>query len=269
MSPLTHIAVWSLPLLSLAVTAAWLRQKRTGNAGIIDVLWTVSIGVLAIAYAAAGDGWWARRLLVGGLAGAWSLRLGWHLWQRVSSESEDGRYAILRERWGDRFENFMLWFFQGQAVLAWLLGLTFLVLAGSSHEGWRVVDLVAVVLWAVSVGGESLADAQLRRFRADPNNKGKTCRAGLWKWSRHPNYFFEWIHWTVYPVLGIGVPLGWSLWAVPALMLFLVLKVTGIPPTEEQSLRSRGEDYRRYQRETNAFFPGPPKSLSASTVQSS
>ena len=105
----------------------------------------------------------------------------------------------------------------------------------------------------------SLADRQLSAFKADPANRGRTCRQGLWRWSRHPNYFFEWVHWLAY------VPLAWgsSWWPAtllaPAIMLYLVTKVTGIPPTEAQSLRSRGEDYADYQRTTSAFFPWPPR----------
>ena len=254
----------SLPLIALGVLLAvmgmaWVRQRQTGNAGVVDVIWAGSLGVLAVLYACMAEGWGPRRLLVGALAGLWSARLTLHLWRRVSSEAEDGRYAILRERWGARFQSWLFLFFQGQAVLAVLLSLNFLVLSSAVDAGWRVTDLAAVVLWIVSIAGEGLADRQLSAWRRNPSNAGKTCRTGLWAWSRHPNYFFEWLHWVVYPQLAIGLPWGWALWLTPAGMLFLVLKVTGIPPTEEQSLRSRGDDYRAYQRTTNAFFPGAPR----------
>jgi len=253
------LPLWGLLGLVLAMSLAWRRQRRTGNAGVVDVLWTFGIGLLAVLYALAADGWGPRRLLVGVLAGAWSARLGWHLAVRVASEQEDGRYANLRRRLGQRFDGWMFWFFQAQAALAVLLSLAFLVPSLATAPGWRPQDGLAVALWLLSIGGESLADRQLRLWRANPANRGVTCRAGLWRYSRHPNYFFEWIHWTVYPVLSIGLPYGWTLWFAPLLMLFLVLRVTGIPPTEEQSLKSRGEDYRDYQRTTNAFFPGPPR----------
>jgi len=248
-----------LIVLSLAMVWAWARQRRTGNAGVVDLLWTASLGLLALVYATLLDGWAPRRVLVAVLAGAWSARLTLHLYQRIRSEAEDGRYAILRERWGTRFQAWMFWFFQAQAVLAWLLSLTFLGLCVAQPEGWRIWDAVGVVIWISSVAGETVADQQLHAWRSNPANKGKTCRSGLWRYSRHPNYFFEWMHWLVYPVLGIGLPVGLALWLTPASMLFLVVKVTGIPPTERQSLRSRGDDYRAYQRETNAFFPGPVK----------
>lgn len=251
---------------SVAMLAAWMLQRRTRNAGIVDVLWTASLGALAITYAVVEDGWWPRRLLVAGIAGLWSLRLTWHLARRVSSEPEDGRYAELRESLGAAFDRWMFWFFQAQALLAGLLSLAFRVPMLADRPGWRVFDLLAVGIFVVSLAGESLADRQLAAWRADPRNRGVTCRAGLWRYSRHPNYFFEWLHWLVYPVLAIGLPYGLGLWFAPALMLFLVLRVTGIPPTERQSLRSRGEDYRAYQRTTNAFFPGPPRAATPTEV---
>jgi steroid 5-alpha reductase family enzyme len=254
----------TLPLIALAalfpiMALAWRRQRSTKNAGIVDLIWAGSLGVMAACYAALADGWGPRRALVAVLAGLWSARLTWHLFQRVTSEAEDGRYAILRERWAGNFESFTFWFFQAQAVLAVLLSLTFLLLCTADETGWRLQDGFAGLLWLVALCGESLADRQLHAWRRKPANRGRTCRTGLWAFSRHPNYFFEWLNWLVYPVLGIGLDWGWSLWIAPVLMLFLVLKVTGIPPTEEQSLRSRGDDYRDYQRTTNAFFPGPPK----------
>jgi len=256
------IPLTALGALSAALAVAWRRQRLTGNAGIVDLIWAASLGIMALSYATLATGWGPRRALVAGLAGLWSARLTWHLARRVSREAEDGRYAILRERWADRFDPWMFWFFQAQGLLAVLLSLVFLVLCRAPETGWRSQDLLAALLWIVSIGGESIADHQLARWRAIPGNRGRTCRHGLWGFSRHPNYFFEWLHWLVYPVLGIGLAWGWSLWLAPAVMLFLVLKVTGVPPTEEQALRSRGDDYRAYQRTTNAFFPGPIRGAS-------
>ena len=238
---------------------AWWRQRSTRNAGVVDLLWGAGIGLLAVFYAWTGAGWGPRRLLVGALAGFWSLRLTLHLAQRVFSEAEDGRYARLREELGERFDGWMFWFFQAQAVLAVGLSLVFFALCNAQLEGWRVADFLGVSLWVLSIAGEALADHQLRAFRSDPAHRGRTCRSGLWRYSRHPNYFFEWIHWLSYPVLGWGLAWGGALWIAPGVMLFLVVKVTGIPPTEEQSVRSRGDDYREYQRTTNAFFPGPTR----------
>jgi len=105
--------------------------------------------------------------------------------------------------------------------------------------------------------GESAADRQLQRWRAEPTNRGRTCRIGLWRFSRHPNYLFEWLHWFTYPLLGLGLPQGGLLWLAPAGMFLLIRFVSGVPPTEAQALRSRGDDYRDYQRSTHPFLPLP------------
>jgi len=259
----------SLLALSVVMTWGWRRQRRTANAGIVDSIWAASLGLMAVLYALFCDGWWPRRLLVAVLAGAWSARLTLHLARRVASEPEDGRYADLRERWGDRFDPWLFWFFQAQAALAVLLSLAFLTPMTADVARWRAVDALGVALWVVSIAGETVADHQLARWRARRENRGRTCRAGLWRYSRHPNYFFEWVHWLVYPVIASGLPYGWLTWLAPAAMLTLVLFVTGIPPTEQQSLRSRWDDYRRYQRTTNAFFPGPPRSPRLRAVEPS
>lgn len=259
---------WSLPLaglaaLSAAMALAWRRQRSTGDAGIVDLVWTAGIGALALLYCAAADGYGPRRALVAALAGAWSLRLSLHLAARLRTGVEDGRYRQLRESLGARFQGWMFWFFQAQALLAVLLSLVFLVLASARAAPLGPWELAGTLLFAAALAGESAADRQLARFRADPANRGRTCRAGLWRFSRHPNYFFEWLHWVAWAVLGASVERGALLWLAPAAMLFLVLRVTGVPPTERQALRSRGEDYRAYQRTTSTFFPWPPRGSSS------
>lgn len=249
----------SAGLAALAMGLAWRRQLHTRNAGWVDFLWAVGVGLVAQFHALTAAGWLPRRLLVAALAGWWSLRLARHLARRLSASSEDGRYADMRQRLGARADAWFFVFFQLQGALVVLLGLVFLVLCRAESAGWRVTDGLALGLYVVALWGESAADRQLARWRAAPDNRGRTCRAGLWRFSRHPNYFFEWLHWLVYPLLGLGLAQGGFLWLAPAGMLALVLFVTGVPPSEAQALRSRGEDYRAYQRETNAFFPGPPR----------
>jgi len=118
---------------------------------------------------------------------------------------------------------------------------------------------LGVIVWALGVGGEAVADAQLKRFRQDPGNRGKTCRRGLWRYSRHPNYFCEGVHWCTYVVMSIGLPDWWLTLVGPVVMIGALLKVSGIPMAEAQALASRGEDYREYQRTTNAFIPWFPR----------
>jgi steroid 5-alpha reductase family enzyme len=113
----------------------------------------------------------------------------------------------------------------------------------------------------IGIAGEALADAQLKQFRGRPANKGRVCDVGLWRWSRHPNYFFEWLGWLAYPVIAISPDYfwGWATLPAPVFMYWILVHVTGIPPLEAQMLRSRGERYRDYQSRTSAFFPLPPQ----------
>ncbi len=257
---------WTGPLLALAalvpsMALLWLLQKRTGDAGIVDVAWAAGLGSAGILCAWLGEGDPTRRLILGSMAGVWGYRLAGHLLtdRILGDHGEDGRYRAMRREWGDAFQGRLFWFYQAQAVLVAVLAIPFAIAAarpGPAPDAW---DLAAVVVWLIAVGGEAIADRQLAQFRKQPSNRGKTCRRGLWRFSRHPNYFFEWIHWWAYVLLAVTGPIAWLALAGPALMLFFILKVTGIPPTEAQALSSRGDDYREYQRTTNAFFPWFPR----------
>jgi steroid 5-alpha reductase family enzyme len=128
-----------------------------------------------------------------------------------------------------------------------------------SRIGLSLSDVLGFVVWLVAIMGESLADLQLARFKALPANRGKVCSIGLWRYSRHPNYFFEWLIWVALFLFAAPAEWGWTTILCPAIMLFFLLRVTGIPYTEEQSLRSRGELYREYQRITPVFVPWFPR----------
>ena len=239
---------------------AWAWQVKSRDAGIVDVVWSATMGLLSVFYAIAGDGEAMRRVLVALLAGFWSFRLAWFLLiHRVIGKHEDGRYQRLREHWGKEADKKFFGFFQFQAVASLLLAMPFLVVATEPSSLPAFWAVLGVLIWLVAVGGESLADRQLAAWREDPANKGKTCRSGLWRYSRHPNYFFEWIHWFTYPALAYGSEVAWITWLGPAIMLATLLKGTGIPYTEQQALASRGEDYREYQRTTSMFVPWFPK----------
>ena len=256
----TFLLLTGLLLAVFLQAIAWAWQVKSHDAGIVDVVWSATMGILAILYAALGDGDGTRRLLVALLAGFWSFRLAWFLLiHRVVGKHEDGRYQRLREHWGEKANVNFFGFFQFQAVASVLLAMPFLVVATEPSPLPGFWAALGVLIWLVAVGGESIADRQLARWREDPANRGKTCRAGLWRYSRHPNYFFEWIHWFTYPALAYGADWAWITWLGPVIMLATLLKGTGIPYTEQQALASRGEDYREYQRTTSMFVPWPPK----------
>lgn len=253
---LLAVAIWTLG--AVVMTGAWLLSMRVRNAGYVDVAWAALLAGAAVAAGALSEGAAVPRVLVALLGGAWGLRLAAHLFRRVCSEPEDGRYLALREKWrGSGWKYFL--FFQLQAFVAAVFALPFLGAAASQREGFSAWSLVAIFIWLLAVGGESLADAQLAAFRRAPAHHGKTCRVGLWTWSRHPNYFCEWLHWFAYVLLAVGSPYAWLAWLGPVLMLVFLYRVSGIPWAEAQALRSRGDDYRRYQRDVSAFFPRPPR----------
>jgi steroid 5-alpha reductase family enzyme len=191
----------------------------------------------------------------------WSLRLAAHLYARISSlhPEEEGRYVQLRRQWAAHLHARFLSFFQLQGVLAALLSVPFLLACLDRRPVLSCFEIAAAALLVVALTGEAVADRQLAAFKADARSQGRTCRAGLWRYSRHPNYFFEWLVWVAYFAFAWPSPWGWATIYCPLLMLYFLFRVTGIPMTEEQALRSRGDDYREYQRTTSAFVPWSPK----------
>ncbi|MDG4550303.1 MAG: DUF1295 domain-containing protein [Candidatus Contendobacter sp.] len=252
------LAGWAVAALLMLI--AWVVQWRTEDAGVVDFTWAAGLGVLALGYALLADGDPLRRMLVAALASGWSFRLAAHiLVDRLFDKPEDGRYQRLRAHWRERTQLKFFGFFQAQALLAAVFAIPFLVVALTPRQPPLPALVAALLIWLVAVGGETLADRQLAAWRVDPANRGRTCRAGLWRYSRHPNYFCEWLHWWSYPLLAWGSPEWWLTLLGPALMLYTLLKVTGIPYTEQQALASRGDDYRAYQRTTSGFVPWFPK----------
>ena len=242
---------------AIVMTVAWYFSMRVKNVGYVDVVWAGLMAAAAVLVGYEGVGSDLPRALVAFLGGIWGARLCIHLLKRVMHEPEDGRYQALRATWNGSPAKFFF-FFQMQALIVVLFSIPFYAAASryaGALCGWSIA---AIVVWLISVFGEYLADRQLATFRADPNNKGKTCRAGLWAYSRHPNYFFEWLHWFTYVLLAINSEYFWYSLVGPVVMLAFLYRVSGIPWTEAQALRSRGDDYRRYQQEVSAFVPWFP-----------
>lgn len=255
-------------LIALAVTSLFFilvfaLGRALHNFGVVDVAWSLGFAPLAAVISFIGPGDLTRRLLLAGLMGIWSLRLGLHLWRRVAAHHprEDGRYAQLRREWGAKTNPRMFGFFQLQALLLWLLTLPCWLVAWNDATGLRPLEVAASILWLVAVAGEGLADHQLAVFREKPANSGRVCARGLWSWSRHPNYFFEWLVWVAFALFALASPLGWIALVCPALMFFFLTRVTGVVYTEAQSLRSKGDAYRAYQQRTSAFFLRPPRGV--------
>jgi steroid 5-alpha reductase family enzyme len=259
MSPLIMMLLGWLVVTAI-MAGLWLVQRARRDAGVVDVGWAANLGLLAVLYAALGRGAAPHRVLVAVAAGVWSLRLAAYVYvNRVRGKEEDGRYQTLRARWGAGAQWRFLVFFEVQGLLDAILSLPFLVIASNRAAGLNTWEYAGAALWLVAIGGEALADRQLARFRADPANRGRTCRVGLWRTSRHPNYFFEWLHWWAYVLMALTAAWWWVTLVGPAIMTFFLFKVTGIPATEAQALASRGDDYRDYQRTTSMFVPWFPR----------
>jgi steroid 5-alpha reductase family enzyme len=262
-------SVWGLLvvgaiLASSAMALMWLLQLRLRDASHVDVAWAVLIACCAIAYALLADGDVGHRMLAAALASIWGFRLGGYLlFNRVLGKEEDGRYRELRRRWAPHENRNFFVFFQAQALFVVFFSLPFAFISLESEGAFGTLAWIGIAVWAIGNVGTILSDYQLAQWRKSPENKGKTARGGLWGWSRHPNYFFEWVHWWAYALLALGAPYAWTALLGPVSMLFFLFKITGIPPTEKRALASRGEAYRDYQRTTSVFFPWPPKENAA------
>ena len=260
-SPWLLLAIGAVGASSTMVVV-WLVSIRIRNASYVDVAWALGIAGTAVVYALLAEGSTLHRVVVAGLGTIWGVRLGTYLLSRLAGKEEDGRYQELRRRWAPNVNRAFFVFFQAQAAFILVFSLPFaFVAADTGAMTW--LAWVGAALALGSIVGEVTADTQLAVWKGDPANRGKTARNGLWGWSRHPNYFFEWLHWVAWAVIAFSSPYGWVATLVPVFLFVLLFKVTGIPETEAQSLRSRGDDYRRYQEEVSVFVPLPPRRRSA------
>jgi steroid 5-alpha reductase family enzyme len=259
-----HLALVGAAIVAALMLVLWIIHLLIRNAAIVDVGWAAGLGILAIFYALAGPGYHARKWAMASMAGFWGLRLAVYLlFSRVIGHPEEGRYVQLRKEWKTNLALRFLFFFEFQALLDVVLSLPFLLVCMNTDAPLITIEKVGAGIWLVGILGEALADWQLNKFKNNPANKGKTFRGGLWRYSRHPNYFFEWVMWVGYAVFALGSPWGWLGLISPALILYFLLGITGIPATEAQAIRSRGNEYRIYQRTTSSFVPWFPKKLTS------
>ena len=252
-------------LLDVVIMAlCWLIVTYNQRAGLVDVAWSfcIALNVMIAAF-------WldtaplSVRIFIGCASSIWFLRLTWHLLRRYWHESEeDRRYANMRRAMGQFKHLGFLAFFMFQAGLAILFSYPMLSLLSTTVIQWSEWThwalIAAAIMMLLAFIGESTADQQLYRFKQKPEHHGKTMDQGLWKYSRHPNYFFEWLHWFAYPILGLAAG-QYLLWIYPLLMWAFLYYITGIPFSEQQALRHRGQNYRDYQQRTSMFIPWQPK----------
>lgn len=262
---LIHLDLLNLVWLDILIMlCGWLWVSYNKRAGLVDVIWAFGIALnVILASVILETAPLIVRVFLGVASGIWFLRLTWHLLRRYSHEiQEDNRYANMRRAMGQYQHLGFLVFFLFQAGLIVLFSYPMLLLLNIPTEQWSssttVYLVIATIIMLVAFLGESLADEQLYRFKQNSKNKVKTMDQGLWRYSRHPNYFFEWLHWFSYPILGLAAGV-YGLWIYPILMWLFLYYVTGIPFSEQQALAHRGDNYKDYQRRTSIFIPWQPK----------
>ena len=257
-----------LAAMTVLMLVAWFCWFKTRNSGWIDTGWTFSVGLVGVVSAL-----WVfdaevitgRQIIVSLLLAVWALRLGGHIALRTLSGGRDARYASLESGWGASANVQMLRFCLIQALAA--LPLLITITAASHAPGSLMAsDWLGVAILAGAIVGEAVSDRQLLHFRRQPANKGAVCDVGLWSWSRHPNYFFQWGGWLAYAVIALR---HWHQYGAAPLsilaavyMYWLLVYVSGIPPLEVEMQKSRGKLFDAYKARTNAFFPWPPNTSS-------
>ena len=254
---------WIAAGLAIAMAGAWIVQRTTGNSGWVDTIWSFATGAGGVASALipAQGAHEPRQVAVAVLIALWSGRLGLHIAKRASHGEDDPRYAAMAKQWGKAWPFYLFVFLEIQAAASVVLVLAVRLAATNPVSFPAISDIAGIVLLIAAVAGESIADSQLRRF--GHTHKGAVCDVGLWKYSRHPNYFFEWLGWCAWTVIAFNTVTPWSLAALgaPVLMYLLLVHVSGLPPLEAHMLKTRGDRFRAYQARTSAFFPAPPKTL--------
>lgn len=254
-----HFWLSALPVMLALALVAWTIATLRRNAGLVDIFWSLFFLVAAGWYTMSAAPTGPRTLLVLALVAIWSLRLAIYLAARNWNAEEDHRYRAIRKRNDPGFAWKSLYLVFGlQAVLAWIIAAP---LAGSFADASAIglVGWVGAALACVGVGCEALADAQLARFKASPENAGKVMDQGLWRYSRHPNYFGNFCLWWGLYLIALDAGAWWTLFS-PLLMTLLLLKVSGVALLEKD-IAERRPAYRHYMARTNAFLPGPPKGL--------
>ena len=253
------LIVVQLGALFLMGLLAWI-SDRYRDAGLVDVGWSGGIGLAVAFYAIVFKGYCPRELLVVSMLGFWAARLVYYILKdRFIGHAEDSRYQYLRNYWGPSARRNFSLLFIAEAPLITLFSVPALIVMFHPAQSLRIWDGLGLAIWFLSLFGEITSDRQLERFRNNPANKGKTCREGLWRYSRHPNYFFEALHWWAYVVMAFGAPYFWWTLVGPIGICLFLFYLTGIPHTERQALSKR-PDYAEYQRTTSMFIPWFPKS---------
>jgi steroid 5-alpha reductase family enzyme len=243
-----------LVILGIGV-AGWLVSVVKKDVSFVDSLWSLFFLAVAVVFALGSQPLSDRGVLVITLVAIWALRLSIYITARNWGEPEDYRYQAIRENHEPGFTFKSLYIVFGlQGVLAWIISLPLLA-AITSDSALNAIDFIAAMLWLVGFVFEAGGDYQLSRFKAREENRGRVLDAGLWRYTRHPNYFGEFCIWWSFYLFAVASGGWWSI-ASPLLMSILLVKVSGVAMLEK-TISERRPEYAEYIRSTNAFFPGP------------
>ena len=260
MTNIVHTYLWGAATVSVLFLLIWAIHLVLKNAAIVDVGWGFGFILLCAVYILRGEGFNLRNTICFLMVLLWGLRIIFYLLKRLSVEKEeDKRYKKIRQEFGKTAWLKFLFLFEFQAGLEMVIGIPLLIVSLNPNPGMSLVEILGAVLFVAALAGETISDEQLHAFKNNALNKGKTCDVGLWHYSRHPNYFFEWLVWVGFFIFALDRPMGWAAIISPIAMFYLLMYVSGVPMAEEQSLKSRGDEYRRYQAATSVFFPMPVK----------
>ena len=257
MTELLQVAPWGLAASAVLALVAWAGSVARHDASLVDRWWSALIGAAALAYAVALPASGPRAIVMGALLLAWALRLAIYITRRNWGHGEDRRYQAIRARHQPNFAFKSLYLvFALQALIAWIVAMPFL--AGFARPvPWGLLDAAGIVVAVFGIVFEAVADAQMGRFKADAANRGQVMDRGLWRWSRHPNYFGEACAWWGFWLLACGAG-GWWTVVSPLVMTVLLLKVSGVVLLEKD-IGERRPAYREYILRTSAFVPWWPK----------
>ena len=248
---------WTFLTLHAAMMIALLVYAlRTGRYAIVDAGWSVGMvcGALVLA-----DFESLRSWLITGLLLVWGMRLSLHLIRhRVLTQHQDKRYLAMHTWLGSWNVLGFAMLFIGQTVFVGLFLLPWLA-ALQARTAWTALDALGLSIGLLAIAGERVADRQLAAFRADPQQRGRVMQSGMWRYSRHPNYFFEWLHWSAYIFFTAGTAFWWLGVLAPVMMYGFLLYATGVPHLEREAVKSRGAAYQSYQLTTNRFWPWKPR----------
>lgn len=265
------ILLWSALAIVVVMMTAWVVSVRVRDASIVDPVWPLGFVVVGWVAGLVGRGDGVRVAVLVALVTVWGLRLSWHLFTRWRHQGEDARYAAMRERHGERFPIVSLGTVFGvQGLLMWIVSLPLQMGAGidGRASGWVFLAISGGALWMLGFVFESVGDAQLTRFKADPRSKGQVMDRGLWRYTRHPNYFGDACVWWGLFLVAAGAG-GWAWVAVvgPLVMTVLLRRVSGVTLLEK-GMEKRRPGYADYVRRTSPFVPRPPRPSTLKPPQS-